>query len=143
MTDATPKKAVIHLMNGAAPERETDLASLWERYDPEVVLAADAVGITLKAGDGRITFDAKTMDVFWLIGFAGFRAIETYSPAVVLSAVSNQPVADLLRVDPGIDDVVRAYKSAGRRCRSLSARRPWPLRLGQMTFRARAPTAMP
>jgi hypothetical protein len=57
-----------------------------------------------------IAFDAKTMDVFWLIGFAGWKAIECYSPLVVYSAAAGQTISDLIKADTGLDDVERAYK---------------------------------
>jgi hypothetical protein len=50
------------------------------------------------------------MDVFWLIGFSGWRAIECYSPSVVLSGICRQPVASVLANDPGLPEIERAYK---------------------------------
>ena len=71
------------------------------------------------------------MDVFWLIGFGGWNAIECYSPHVVWSAASGQTVADLIRADQGLDDVERAYKERRGAAQTLidapdldSA--PWP-----------------
>ena len=54
------------------------------------MLAPDATRVTLNADRDRIAFDAKTMDVFWLIGFAGWKAIECYSPLVVVSAATRE-----------------------------------------------------
>lgn len=121
MTDdeATPKAAVIALMKGTVPERRDEIASLWENYNPAVVLVADARRITLNADKDRIQLDIKTMDVFWLIAFGGWRAIETYSPHVVLSAAGGRTVAELMNVDPSLDDVERAYKECRAAAQSL------------------------
>lgn len=108
--DGSPKYAVVSLMNGTVPERKDQIASLWERYPADVILVPDAGRITLNADRDRVAVSAKTMDVFWLIGFAGWRAIECYSPHVVLSAASGQTLADLMRSDPEIDNVERSYK---------------------------------
>ena len=133
MTDdeVTPKRAVIALMNGTAPELTNEIATLWEQYPVDVVMVADAGRITLNADKERITFDAKTMDVFWLIGFAGWKAIECYSPHVVLSASTGRSVADLIRADEGLDDVERAYKERRAAAQTLidaanPVSAPWP-----------------
>lgn len=112
MTDASisPKQAVIFLMKGAVPERTAELDDLWTRYAPAVVLVDDAQRITLKADKDHIEFDAKTMDVFWLIGFGGWKAIECYSPLVICSAATGQPVADLIEDDHDLEDIERSYK---------------------------------
>src|ERR1022692_4958569 len=82
--NVSPKSAVIFLMNGAAPERKDEIASLWARYPADVILVPDAKRVTLNANKDRIAFDAKTMDVFWLIGLAGWKAIECYALERVL-----------------------------------------------------------
>jgi tetraacyldisaccharide-1-P 4'-kinase len=50
-------------MDRAVPERSADIKSLWQKYDPDVVLVDDAKKVTLNADKERITFDSKTMDV--------------------------------------------------------------------------------
>jgi Peptidase U49 len=132
--NVSPKDAVIFLMNGAVPERKDEIASLWARYPADVILMPDAKRVTLNANRDRIAFDAKTMDVFWLIGFAGWKAIECYSPLVVWSAASGQRIADLIKVDPNLDAVERDYKERRGALQAFietadveSA--PWPLDL--------------
>jgi hypothetical protein len=56
-----------------------------------------------------IVFDAKIVDAFGLTRFAGWRAIECYSPLVVCSAASDQNIADLMKVDQSLRDE-RGYK---------------------------------
>ncbi|MCW8087713.1 phage exclusion protein Lit family protein [Sabulicella glaciei] len=127
----TPRQAVIALMKGAVPERADDIDSLWARYDPDVVLSDDSRHITLNACKERITVSAKTMDVFWLIGFSGWRAIECYSPHVVISAAGGGTVADLMRADEELGEVERAYKERIAAVQDLIAApdatsSPWP-----------------
>ncbi|MBZ0261428.1 MAG: hypothetical protein K8F90_12610 [Hyphomicrobiales bacterium] len=133
MTNAppSPKEAVISLMSGAVPERVTEIAQLWRDYHPDVVLADDRGHVTLNADKDRIMFDAKTMDVFWLIGFSGWRAIECYSPHVVISAAGGGALSDLIAIDTGLAGVERAYKERIAAVQSLiaaqdAASSPWP-----------------
>lgn len=81
--------------------------------------------------DGRIEFDAKTMDVFWLIGFAGWRAIECYSPAVITANLCKLPISAVLDKDSELPDVERAYKERRAAAQSLiemndAEDAPWP-----------------
>jgi hypothetical protein len=122
---------MITLMKGAVPERGSDISDLWKRYDPDVVLTHNSGHITLNANKDRIEFDNKTMEVFWLIGFSGWRAIECYAPLVKLSAAAEQPVAGLIKDDQGLDEVERAYKERTAAARALidaddPASAPWP-----------------
>jgi hypothetical protein len=126
-----PKRAVIGLMKRAVPEREAELMALWERYDPDVVLVADGRRITLNADRDRIAFDAKTMDVFWLIAFGGWRAIECYSPHVILSAAYGRTIAEVMALDDELDDLERAYKERRAAAQTLidaadPSAAPWP-----------------
>lgn len=119
------------LMKGAVPERTHDIARFWSTYHPAVILVEDRSGIKLDATKDRIAFDAKTMDVFWLIGFAGWRAIECYMPHVMLSALTTQPLSRLLADDDVLDDVERAYRERLAAAKRLIAERdvamaPWP-----------------
>jgi hypothetical protein len=111
-TNAAPssKEAVIHLMKGTVPERADTIEQLWRHYNPDVLLVEDRKYITLNANKHRITFDAKTMDVFWLIGFNGWQAIECYAPHVVLSAAGRGTIADLIAADESLCEIERAYK---------------------------------
>ena len=121
MTDAPlqPTDIVIAVMKGAVPECVKELDDLWARYDPAVELVADAGQITLNACKDRIQFDAKTMEVFWLIGHSGWRAIESYSPHVVCSALSGQPVSAFFQDDRELDEIERAYKERLAAAQSL------------------------
>lgn len=112
MTDhqPDPKEVVKAVMEGGAPERKDELAELWSRYDPDVELVEKAGKITLDATKDRIQIDPRTIDVFWLIGFSGWRAIESYSPHVILFPASGQKLSALFDDDEGLDDVERIYR---------------------------------
>ncbi len=104
-----PPEAIIQmLMKAAAPERAIEIDALWARYHPQVVVVEDSSGISLNANRERIAFDPKTMDVFWLIGFSGWRAIECYSPHVVLSAAFGRTLHDLFEKDDELPGVERS-----------------------------------
>lgn len=127
----TPKDIVISLMKEAVPERTDEITKLWETYDVDVKLILDAKRITLKADRDRITFDAKTMEVFWLIGFGGWKAIECYAPLVVASFTRGETVADLIKGDTGLDEVERDYKERRAAAQTLidaldPSVAPWP-----------------
>lgn len=99
----------MNIMIGASPERETEIRQLWRHYNPKV-LVEDVGGMTLNADRNQIAIDVKMIDVFWLIGFSGWRGIETYTPAVVASALCGMPIATVLQQDAGLGEVERAYK---------------------------------
>jgi hypothetical protein len=88
-------------MQGTVPERKDESRRFGRNTNPEVVLVADAKRVTLNADKERIQFDAKTMEVFWLISFIGWKAIECYSPLVLWSKErSNGCRSDQARRSP-------------------------------------------
>ncbi len=105
------KEALIKLMTGVVPERTKEITALWQKYGPEVWLVPDAKGITLNATKDRIAYDAKLMDVFWLICFSGWKAIECYIPHVVGSVAFGGSVADWMPQDDGLYTVESDYKA--------------------------------
>lgn len=106
----SPEAIIRMLMKAAAPERATEIDAVWARYHPQVVVVEDKSGISLDANRERIEFDPKTMEVFWLIGFSGWRAIECYSPHVILSAACGRTLHDLFDEDDELPEVERSYK---------------------------------
>jgi hypothetical protein len=127
----SPRQIVIANMTGGVPERRDEILALWERYNPEVIDVQDAKRITLNATKDRIKFNAKAMEVFWLTGFSGWRAIECYSPHVIVSAASGQPIETIIQDDEGLADVELAYRERRAAAQTLidavdSAGAPWP-----------------
>ncbi|MBS0546102.1 MAG: peptidase U49, Lit peptidase [Proteobacteria bacterium] len=105
-----PKTAVINLMNGVAPERRAEIAALWDRYKPDVDLSVDAKNTTMMASKDHIVFDQKTIDVYWLIGFAGWKAIETYSALIMLAVAAGQPIGAAIKADNALGEFERSFK---------------------------------
>ena len=106
----SPKEAVQLLLQGGVPERVDDLTELWRRYPVAVHAQADAKYITMAASRHGIIFDFKTIDVFWVLGFSGWRAIECYAPAVYVSARCGSDIDMLLRDDSGLPVIEWEYK---------------------------------
>jgi hypothetical protein len=81
-----PAEYVENLLRGSAPERLEDIKALWKKYQPQFFTADDGPGALLSTNKKRIVFDLKTMAVYWLLSFAGWRVLGCYSPAVYGSA---------------------------------------------------------
>jgi len=127
----TPEEAVLLLMNATVPERANEIAQIWKDCRPQVQLIQASSGIKLEADKDVIVFDDKTMTLFWLIGFSGWKAIETYAPAVVGAVTDGLPVDAVLANDPNLEDVERDYKERLAAARSMIAADdpssvPWP-----------------
>ena len=84
-TEPSDRTIVLHLLRGAVPERADEISGLWSQYGHGVEVAPSTKGVTMKADDKRIQFDTKTIDFFWLLGFSAWRAIEVYSPALLVA----------------------------------------------------------
>lgn len=103
------KQCFIELMKGAVPERTDDILKHWEHYNPKMVIK-NGNKLTLEATRDEIRVDLKIIDVFWLIGFSGWKAIETYIPSVMTASLFNNRILDELKNDEELDVVERTYK---------------------------------
>lgn len=90
------KIMVLNLLRAAAPERADEISALWSRYGPAVEVASGRSGIVMNANRHRIQFDIKTMEALWLIGFSGWKAIETYTPHVYTATLLGLTIDDVL-----------------------------------------------
>jgi hypothetical protein len=127
----SPEEIIRMLMKAAVPERSEEVDSLWANYHPRVSIVENKSRITLDATKERIEFDPKTMEVFWLIGFSGWRAIECYVPHVILSATCGKALHELFKVDSELPEVERAFSERLATARNLIEHRdadavPWP-----------------
>lgn len=123
--------AVKALLQGATPERKQDIEDLWDRYAPKICLVDDARGVNISAGKGRIQFDHKTLEAIWLLGFNGWRSIETYSPAIILAGITGGALEDILRADGELASFEMDYRSRSNSARSIiegqsSVHTTWP-----------------
>lgn len=98
-TEPSERTIILHLLRGAVPERADEISSLWRQYGHAVEVAPSAKGVTMNADATRIQFDTKTIDFFWLLSFSAWRAIEVYSPALVLATATGMPLDQALGVD--------------------------------------------
>jgi hypothetical protein len=136
----SPKADIESLIKQAAPERIREVEALWERYKPDITIVGDSKHITLNANKDRIELNLKTIEVFWLIGFSGWKAIECYSPLVICSVVCGQKIADLLARDDKLGEVERAYKERRAAAQSFidagdPSIAPWPPDIPRVSFR--------
>lgn len=99
IAEPSERTIILHLLRGAVPERAGDISALWSQYGHAVEVAESTRGVTMNADATRIQFDTKTIDFFWLLGFSAWRAIEVYSPALVLATVTGMPLDQALSVD--------------------------------------------
>jgi hypothetical protein len=109
--EPSPEQVVLNLLKGVVRERSDEIDAIWQRYAPKVIVGPTGPGIRLEADKDGIVVDPKTMEVFWLVGFAGWRAIETYSPHVIVSAASGQSLAQLFQDDDELPQIEHEYKA--------------------------------
>ena len=126
-----PGLAVKSLLLGAAPERQRDIADLWQRYAPKVSVVEDAKGINICASRCRIQFDHKSLEAIWLLGFNGWRSIETYSPAIILAGITGGGLKEAIGTDQELATFEMDYRSRSSSARSIieahsSANIAWP-----------------
>jgi hypothetical protein len=98
-TKPSDQTIVLNLLRGAVPERADYLCKLWVDHGHDVEIAPSATGATMNSTSRRIKFDTKTIDLFWLVGFAVWRAIELYGPAVALAQCTGRSIDKILDDD--------------------------------------------
>jgi hypothetical protein len=131
MVEMTPDQLILmDLMIGAVPERESEIRQLWLDYHPKVIVESTE-RLSLKADCEKITIDVKIPDVFWLIGFSGWRAIETYGQAIVCSVKRSVRISAILARDDTFREFERDYKERIAAAQAFIATReapaaPWP-----------------
>lgn len=128
---STPEQIVEGAMFEVAPERRGEMRRLWTQYKPQIEIVSTANLLTLNANGRRIEFDPNIWDVFWLIGFSAWRAIEAYAPHVSLSANQNRSLADLFAADDQLGVVEWDYRAGLAAAQRLIApytlnEAPWP-----------------
>lgn len=74
------------LIQDAAPERGRELNEIWATYSPQFAHATDRQGFVIGGGPwGLIPFTRRTMGQVWILGFAGWKALQAYCPHVLCS----------------------------------------------------------
>lgn len=79
-------EAVKRVILASAPERESELAQIWEKYSPQFRLANDRRDFVLEAGCmGLVLFTSRSMSYMWLLAFAAQRALGDYADVITAS----------------------------------------------------------
>ncbi len=120
-TEPSDRTIILHLLRGAVPERADEISGLWREYGHAIEVAPSTKGVTMNADATRIQFDTKTIDFFWLFGFSAWRAIEVYSPALVLATITGMPLDQALDVDAERGPFELDYKQRIASAQSLIA----------------------
>ena len=137
-TEPSDRTIVLHLLRGAVPERADEISTLWRHYGHAVEVAPNTKGITMNADAARIKFDAKTINFFWLLDFSAWRAVEVYSPALVLTSLTGVPLDQALNSDAERGQFEFDYKQRVASAQSLitterAADISWPTDVPQPT----------
>lgn len=98
-TDPSDRTIVLHLLRGVVPERTDDISSLRSEYGHAVEVVPSTTSVTMNANDKRIQFNTKTINFSWLLGFSAWRALEVYSPALVVATASGISLDQALSID--------------------------------------------
>lgn len=137
-TEPSDRTITLNLLRGAVPERADEISSLWSQYGHAVEVAPSTKGVTMNADAKRIQFDTKTIDLFWLFGFNAWRAIEVYSPALVLATITGMPLDQALNADTERGPFELDYKQRIASAQSLisadqTAEISWPADIPEPT----------
>lgn len=106
---------IIHgLINGVIPEKSFNTSALFEKYEPDFNLLEPGNGFKFcvpeDVGKKEIKFGVKELDVLWLIGYAGWKSIETYSPLVELVFRRKCSVEEVVIDDKKLEEYEMGYK---------------------------------
>ncbi|MEN3238738.1 phage exclusion protein Lit family protein [Methylobacterium ajmalii] len=99
ITQPSDKTIVLDLLRCATPERDGEICRLWTRYGQDIEVAESGSGLTMNATDKRIRFDTKTIDFCWLVGFAFWKSLEVYGPALELATGTGTTLEKALVID--------------------------------------------
>jgi hypothetical protein len=119
------------LVAASAPERKADLESILRKCPLEVAVVPDAPRAQISARRGLIKFDHKTMRVYWLLGFASWRVIQCYTPAIVGSLLGGGSLQQCLDDDTELGELEYKFRTLTKDANSLltapaSGRHRWP-----------------
>jgi hypothetical protein len=120
-TESSDRTIVLHLLRGAVPERADEISALWSQYGHGVEVTPSGKDVTMNADDKRIQLDTKTIDFFWLLGFSAWRAIEVYSPALLVATWTGMPLDQALKIDAERGQYEFDYKQRISTAQSLIA----------------------
>ncbi|MBU2966923.1 phage exclusion protein Lit family protein [Amphritea sp. 2_MG-2023] len=88
LNDITESDAIKSLIIASAPEKKSELLSLWDKYEPTFSLKGDSLGFSMSVIFDSVVFDHKTMCQMWLLGFAAQKSLHALGE---LSSNSSAP----------------------------------------------------
>lgn len=100
----------INIMISCAPEREDEIRNLWYKYSPKVEIENNDT-CRLTASIKGLRIDIKTPEVYWLIVFAGWKALEVYGPLVAYSSMNRMPIAEVIAHDSELQCIEHYYRT--------------------------------
>ena len=103
----------INIMISCAPERGVEIRNLWKEYSPEVKIEHNDTCRLTASGKG-LRIDIRTPEVYWLIVFTGWKALEIYGPLVAYSSMSGMPMAEVLAHDSELQCMENHYRACMR-----------------------------
>ena len=122
--DEQVKTAVRNVLLSSAPERESELASLWSLLEPRFQLTADTLDdarLVMEAGMYRfVCFNHRVVRAFWIAGFAAWEAYR------VVAETSELEPLDLKRLAELIDAFERVLESDAPELEALPKDVPEP-----------------
>ncbi|EKO3947956.1 hypothetical protein F2K80_002554 [Vibrio fluvialis] len=75
LDNITESDAIKSLIIASAPEKESEILSYWEQYEPKFSLKGDSLGFSMSVIFDSVVFDHKTMCQMWLLGFAAQKSL--------------------------------------------------------------------
>lgn len=118
MSDPNYAALVRDLILDAVPERRDEIHTLWNRYEPIVSPIKSRPGFTVETLRS-IELDPKIFHIAWLMGFSGWRAIETYAPHVVGVTTTGLTLEDVFKLDEELGSFELDYKTRAEAARIL------------------------
>jgi hypothetical protein len=90
--DETIVPAIRNIIVESAPEKKDDLEVIWSEYAPVFHLSPDKPGFSVEGGPyGLVLFTHRTMLQIWLLGFAAWKALYSYSALLAILECTSQP----------------------------------------------------
>lgn len=123
---------ILHMIvEQTVPERKEEIEGLWHRYQPPLHEVGDIEGVKLEADADGIRFARKDLQCLWLLGFSAWKSVALYSPAILLAALQNDTVLNILGQDDDASALERDYFERMRAVEKFVAERSvdpdhWP-----------------
>lgn len=113
------KLSVKNILLGVIPEKSNIIEDLLAEYVEEVRINKDQTNIKMQALYGRVFFDYKTIDIFWLISFSSWGLYEIFGKYISLSALTNIPLKSLLEEDKTLASKIKLIRSNFKKVEKL------------------------